>query len=364
MAFFRTYILPGLIFQSVIVGGGYATGRELIEFFFAAGPIGGILGLLVAAAVFGVVLAAGFEFARTNNAYDYHRFTQALLGRGWVVYELAFVALLLLILSVIASAAGELAAASFGTSPTAGTAALLLLTALLTFYGSEVIKTVLAAWSFLLYGVYIALFALVLLQFGDAIAGTYTSADTGEGWVSSGILYSGYNLAVLPLVLFAAKGHRHRREAVGSGLIAGATAIIPALLFYIALMAQYPEIGSAPVPAAALMATLDMPAFQLLFQIVIFGTFVETGTALLHAVNERLAARAAEAGRELPQIARPIVSVAAIITAMIAGTTFGIIDLIARGYGFLTLVFIGCLVVPLLTFGIWKIWKQPEEQAT
>ena len=32
--FFKKFILPGLIFQSLVIGGGYGTGRELVEFFF------------------------------------------------------------------------------------------------------------------------------------------------------------------------------------------------------------------------------------------------------------------------------------------------------------------------------------------
>lgn len=31
--FFRKYLLPGLVFQSLTIGGGYGTGRELVEFF-------------------------------------------------------------------------------------------------------------------------------------------------------------------------------------------------------------------------------------------------------------------------------------------------------------------------------------------
>ena len=42
---FRTYLLPGLVFQSVIIGGGYGTGREIAEFFLSHGAVGGLLGL-------------------------------------------------------------------------------------------------------------------------------------------------------------------------------------------------------------------------------------------------------------------------------------------------------------------------------
>ena len=35
--FFRVYLLPGFVFQSIIIGGGYGTGRELVEWFMSQG---------------------------------------------------------------------------------------------------------------------------------------------------------------------------------------------------------------------------------------------------------------------------------------------------------------------------------------
>ena len=80
---FRRYLLPGFIFQSVIIAGGYGTGRELVEFFLSQGPMGGLLGIIVATLIFSAVSMATFELARMWSAYDYRRFFQKLLGRGW-----------------------------------------------------------------------------------------------------------------------------------------------------------------------------------------------------------------------------------------------------------------------------------------
>ncbi len=56
--FFRVYIVPGAVFQSVMVGGGYGTGREIVEYFTSYGAVGGVLGLCVAYLVLATVLAA------------------------------------------------------------------------------------------------------------------------------------------------------------------------------------------------------------------------------------------------------------------------------------------------------------------
>jgi len=71
---FQRYLLPGLIFQSVIISGGYSTGRELIEFFMGAGPLAGLLGMLATMLIWSLLLALTFEFARIHRAYDYRSF--------------------------------------------------------------------------------------------------------------------------------------------------------------------------------------------------------------------------------------------------------------------------------------------------
>ena len=53
LSFCKKYLLPGFVFQSIVIGGGYGTGRELVEFFLTEGPAGGYLGMLVATVVWG-----------------------------------------------------------------------------------------------------------------------------------------------------------------------------------------------------------------------------------------------------------------------------------------------------------------------
>ena len=38
----KRYLIPGIAFQSVVIGGGYGTGREIVEFFLASGPLFGL----------------------------------------------------------------------------------------------------------------------------------------------------------------------------------------------------------------------------------------------------------------------------------------------------------------------------------
>ena len=49
------------------------------------------------------------------------------------------------------------------------------------------------------------------------------------------------------------------------------------------------------------MQQLDMPMLKAIFYVVIFGTFVETGTAFIHATNERINEVYEEKQRQMPQ---------------------------------------------------------------
>jgi uncharacterized membrane protein YkvI len=91
---------------------------------------------------------------------------------------------------------------------------------------------------------------------------------------------------------------------------------------------------------------------------MLFGTLIETGTGLIHAFNERVATVYRTHGAEMPRRLRPLIAVI-VLTAGWLLSRFGIIALIARGYGFMTWFFIVVLVIPLLTLGAWKI-RRPE----
>jgi len=47
---FQRFLLPGFAFKAVVIGGGYATGRELAEFFLPSGPWGGVAAPMAPAA--------------------------------------------------------------------------------------------------------------------------------------------------------------------------------------------------------------------------------------------------------------------------------------------------------------------------
>lgn len=352
---FRTYLLPGLVFQSVIIGGGYGTGREIAEFFLSHGAVGGLLGLVTTAAVWAVLLALGFEFARLTKGYDYRTFFRALLGRFWRLFEILYVLIALLVLSVLGSAAGHMVAEAFGIPTVIGSLGLLLAIGALAFFGSKAIERIMAWWSLLLYALYAVFFIYVSITYGDAIATSLGESASTGGWLPDGVRYAAYNLIAFAAVLFVLPQLETRREALVSGALAGAISIVPGILVFVAMLARYPEIQGEAVPVVYLLQLLNAVWLTILFQIVLFGTFVETGIGIIHAINERIGTAMKTAGRAFPKWARFTVAVVLLATAIFLAEAIGIIDLIASGYGLLSYAFIAIVVLPLLTIGVFKI---------
>jgi uncharacterized membrane protein YkvI len=354
-AFFQKYLLPGFVFQSVVIGGGYGTGRELVEFFMPYGPLGGLLAMvLVSAVTWSVVCAVTFAFARVFEAYDYRTFFKHLLGRGWVLYEVLYFIFLILILGVIAAAAGAILEETFDVPYAIGVVGMMALVGFLTFRGTALIEGFLARWSFVLYAVYIIFVIWAFSRFGGAIVSSFSIENLGLRWITGGVRYAAYNLAVIPPILFCVRHIEKKEEAVIAGLLAGPIAMTPALLFYISMLGQYPQIVDQPVPANYMLDVFGSRTFQVFFQVVLFGTLIETGTGMIHGLNERIAGVYEEMRKQMPSFLRPVVAIGLLIVGALLAR-FGIISLIAKGYGTITWFFLAVFVIPILTIGIWKL---------
>jgi uncharacterized membrane protein YkvI len=74
-------------------------------------------------------------------------------------------------------------------------------------------------------------------------------------------------------------------------------------------------------------------------------------------VNERFAETFKEMGKEFPIFARPLIAIVLLVIATMMAQ-FGLKDLIAKGYGTMTWIFLVVFLIPLLTYGVWKLYQE------
>lgn len=363
-AWFSRWLLPGLAFKAAVIGGGYATGREIAEFFLPAGPWGGLAGLTLATLVWSGMCVLTFLFARATGTRDYRGFFQALLGRSWVAFELAYGVFVVLVLAVFGAAAGEIGHAVLGAPKVVGMLALLLGVTLFAAFGNRMVEQLFAWVSILLYGVYALFLALALGAFGHKIASAFAvPVQVGAGALVGGATYAGYNIIGAVIVLPVTRHLLSDRDAVTAGLIAGPLAMIPAFVFFVCMCAYAPEIGGAALPSDVLLSKLDLPLFRLLFQLMVFAALLESGTGAVHAVNERLAgAFRARLGRAFGVRARALCALALLLLCMVLAERVGLVGLIAGGYRLLAYALIALYVAPLATLGLVRLARRPALQ--
>lgn len=355
--FVRVYLIPGAIFQSVLVGGGYGTGREIVEFFTRFGALGGLLGLLLTWICWAIVLGITYEFARVFKAYNYRDFFKALLGRAWIAFEILFVIMFLLVLAVVASAAGEIFRESFNIPYYLGLAIMLAAVGTLTFFGREVVTKSLAIWTLLIYVTFAVYFVVAMGQLSEGVTEQLAIGEVKSGWWVSGLQYAMYNLFIVPVILYSTVAIETRKEAAVSATVAALICVLPALLFHLTFLGAYPQVISQEIPLFSMITQLGVGGVLILYLVVLFGTLIETGAGLLQGLNERIDGFLKETrGITLPKAGRATVAISAMILSATLASA-GIIALIARGYGTIAWGFLVVYVIPICTIGVWKLWR-------
>lgn len=364
-SWFQRFLLPGFAMKAVIIGGGYATGRELAEYFLPSGPWGGLAGMLLAMLLWSVIAATTFAYARLAGALDYRAFFADLLGPAWIAFEVAYVLFVVLILAVFGASAGAIGAAMFGWPSFVG--ALLLAAGILATVslGNSAVEGVFKYVSFLLYGVYALFLILALVSFGERIATGFATPAPWDGWASGGLTYASYNIIGAVVILPVLRHLTSTRDAVIAGVIAGPLAMLPAILFFVCMVAFYPGIGAETLPSDFLLRQLNAPVFHWLFQLMIFAALLESGAGAVHAINERVAGvLRRRRGAELGARSRALIAGALLVVCMFVAERVGLIALIASGYRLLAWLFLAVFVLPLMTIGLARLLRRHPTSST
>jgi len=365
-SWFQRFLLPGFALKAVIIGGGYATGRELAEYFVPSGPWGGLAAMLLATLIWSIVAALTFALALKLGAYDYRSFFKGLLGPAWVAFEVAYIIFVVLILAVFGAAAGAIGAATFGWPEALGSVLLAVAIVAVTAWGTGAVEQMFKYVSFLLYAVYGLFLVLALASFGGLIGQGFANAPPPSGnwmaggWMAGGLTYASYNIVGAVVILPVLRHLTSQRDALVAGLIAGPLSMLPAILFFVAMMAFYPAIGAETLPSDFLLRQMTVPGFHVLFQVMIFAALLESGAGSVHAINERISGAIESRGRPaLTPGARAVIGAIILAGCMFVAGRIGLVDLIASGYRFLAWLFLIVFVAPLLTIGVWRLLRTP-----
>lgn len=152
--------IPGIIFQSVIIGGGYASGREVMEYCAKYG-LNGFLVIGLCAVLFSFFLFLSFLAVSKFESYDYRNFSKNILKKYWFLFELLFLFMAIIAISVVISTVAETANKHFNFNYSYVTLIIILIIASFSFFGKKWIIRYKGVGSILLYSVYIYFFVSI-----------------------------------------------------------------------------------------------------------------------------------------------------------------------------------------------------------
>lgn len=367
---FSRLMLPAAVFLSVLTGGGYASGREIVEYGakFGAYGVWSIVAIFVG---FTVISAIAYEFARVFHAYDYRTYMRNLIGPAWILFDVLFIVMAVLVIAIVTSAAEEIVATTVRIPSLVALLVVIGIVGLIMFWGRRFLEAFKSVGSLLLYVGFIAFAAMVLAGRWEAVQAVFARGDTSYvpgatvgAAVFSGLLYVGYNLVVVPGVLFVLDNLRSPKDSAGAGVLTGLVSTVPFILTYLAVMAFYPsrDVLDAPVPWLAMLEQVGGAGLGWVYTLVVFYTLVDTSTGMIHAILNRLDSALQEYGRqELGGRHRSAIAVAILIASVLL-SRFGIIALVAQGYTAMAYGFLLLLALPLVTVGLYKIAKARSQR--
>jgi len=354
---FRVFVIPAAVFLSVVFGGSYGTGREVMEFISQYGPVGGLLSIAAVVLTYCALLFGTFELGRMFQQFEYRGFFKAMLGRFWFLYEVVILVGMVLTLAVCVTAAGAVVESRFAMAAWLGSAGLLLIVFVLTYQGRVLVeKTMILA----VLALGAVLVALLLELAGEPLEQIRRNFDSQpvvwDAW-RGGAQYALVNGGFIPLLLYCARGVRSRSQAALAAGFAAVVAVIPGLVFHFAFMSAYPAITTEELPAYHLMETVGAGALLDIYVVVLFVLIAQTGVGMLQGFLERIDSwHVQRFQRPLNHLGHGLVAVGMVVGSM-ALSSMGIIALIITGYTVLAFSFILVFAVPLLTRGMWLIFR-------
>lgn len=371
---YAKYILPGVLLQSVLIGGGYATGREIFSYGAKFGAMGWISGLTIGIG-FALFAFLTFEICRIYKVYDYKNYIKQVIGPLWPVMDILTVLIAVMLIAVMAAATGSIFE-QVHLPNILGSVVIVLLCGLLNFKGAKVIEKFESIGTILLYAGYILFTIVVLVKRGSHIPEVFATMDTSafEGkttvmlCVWTGILYVAYNINSIPMGMFSLTRQTKRKETLISGIIAGLLMVIPWFLSYFAMLCFYGDTSIVGADVATpwtqmIVAADGGAALLVLFSIVMGWTLVETATGCIHMIIDRFNVALVEKGHaRMSDHRRGIITVITLVLALVL-SRIGVVTLIEQGYTLLSYGFILFYLLPTLIIGGYKIIKHKDAQS-
>jgi uncharacterized membrane protein YkvI len=259
------------VYVGTVVGAGFATGREIVEFFSRFGFVG-LIGMLMSGYILIFLGSKLMVISARINAKSYEEFNEYLFGEkiGKVV-NLLLMLMLIGVCAVMLAGAGAIFEEQLGLSKASGVIITIALSIIVMLVGIKALFAVnmfvvplMITFSFIL-----MVLSLRLPHFIDQLLYIPYVKD---GWtaVIAPFSYTAFNLSLAQAVLVPVAAEvKDERTIKRGGMLGGAALTIILITSHMTLV-MLPNFASYEIPMAIIMKSL-VPGLYWIFVLVIYG---------------------------------------------------------------------------------------------
>ena len=360
----RIYLSLAFVWFTTHFGGGFASGRQVVEYFFGYGPVSILLPIL-SQGILALVFYAAWKYAFDNKAFNYKVWTDKFFSPGEKimsnVYELLYNTTLITATAVAFATGGATMTTVFGTSYMLNTGLIAAALLLLTIFGAKFVRR---TASVIAMAIVVGMFVIYV---PNIIAGLPSIAanmaqnnavSTGGGSLMDAVMttlkYAGFQAVVMGAYIAhssAITDERDIKKAAIAGFVLNSLMLVMTVLGLLIFLNDGILTDSVPtltVVTNGVGAAWMVPLVSIL---IILGA-VSTGVNLIFGISNRIVLYISrdESSEVASKKERPrsivISSIYVLITWSIA--QFGLIPLVARGYGTIGYISIFALIIPII----------------
>lgn len=342
-------------FVAFLIGSGYASGQEIMQFFTAYGiwSIGGLLIALVLFAWLGKVLMNyGHRHRDLGPDHMADQGFRYYCGKYFGTFLAWFIPIfLLLVCIVMTSGAGATLAQYFGLPNWVGSAGMCALVLVTNFFGFKRIVDVIGIVGpvIIVFSVVIATVAIAANPGGLAEAGEHAATFAGMAnatggaplWALAGLLYVAYNVTgSLPFFTQTGGTACSAREAKWGGIVGGIAFIGAAILMNAALLCHIEDVAQLEVPTLFL-SDLISPVISIVFAVILMGGIYSTAAPMMWTSVNRFAPEGTKRNK-IVLVAFSVIIMLVVLSPLSYGQLMGIVYPYT---GYIGIVFIVCVIV-------------------
>lgn len=280
------------VYTGTVLGAGFASGQEIMQFFTSYG-IEGIYGVILSGILFALIGWAVLEMVYVQKIKDYRGFIYPIMGEflgnimEWVVSLFMFTTFCAML-----AGTGALLRQQFQIPVQIGIlimAGLCFIVFLYDVEGVIVINTILAPLLLIggiLLGLYIVLFREAAV-FSSPVVSVFHALT--RNWITSSIVYVSYNTITAVVILCSLLPIIHsRKQAKMGGIIGGITLGFLGLCIVMATLIYYDRVEALEIPMLGIVLHYGFAIRYIYFFVLIaaiFTTAVSSGYGFVNRVS-------------------------------------------------------------------------------